>query len=115
MKINFYSSTDEVLRELGSRLRAMRIAMPLTQKEMAERTNLSVRTISNLETGNDTTLSTVVEVLRVLGQLQALELVVPEQSVRPSEIVALGKARERATSKKSKPQPTNHWKWGDEK
>ena len=94
MKITFYSSTNEVLSELGSRIKAARIAMSATQKEMAELTNLSLRTISNLENGKDVSFSTVIDVLRALGQLQSLELMVPEQGLRPSEIVAMRKPRE---------------------
>ena len=67
MKITFYASTNEVLSELGRRIKAARIALPATQKEMAEMTNLSQKTISNLETGKDVSFSTVVEVLRALG------------------------------------------------
>lgn len=115
MKITFYSSTDEVLSEIGSRIKAARIAMPATQKEMAELTNLSQRTISNLETGKDVSFSTVIEVLRALGQLQSLELMIPEQGLRPSQIVELGKPRERASSRaKGKPEQQTGWKWGDE-
>ena len=115
MKITFYSSTNEVLSEIGNRIKAARIAMPATQKEMAEYTNLSQRTISNLETGKDVSFSTIIEVLRALGQLQSLELMIPEQGLRPSQIAKLGKPRERARTKataKSKQQ--TGWKWGDE-
>ena len=57
MKIVFFSSTNEVLSEIGSRMKAARIAMSITQKEMAEMTNLSLRTISNLEAGKDVSFS----------------------------------------------------------
>jgi transcriptional regulator with XRE-family HTH domain len=115
MKITFYSSTNEVLSELGSRIKTARIAMPATQKEMAAMTNLSQKTISNLENGKDVSFSTVVEVLRALGQLQSLELMIPEQGLSPSQIAALGKPRERASSKsKEKPEAQSGWKWGDE-
>ena len=115
MNITFYSSTNEVLSELGSRIKAARIAMPATQKEMAAMTNLSQKTISNLETGKDVSFSTVIEVLRALGQLQSLELMIPEQGLSPSQLAALGKPRERASSKgKEKPETQSGWKWGDE-
>ena len=78
--------------------------MPATQKELAEMTNLSLRTISNLESGKDVSFSTVIEVLRALGQLQSLEL----------EIAALGKPRERARKKANTAAPQTGWKWGDE-
>lgn len=115
MPIQYYSSTGEVLVELGRRLKAARIAASMTQKEMAERTRLSQRTISNLETGKDVSFSTVIEVLRELGQLRSLELMLPEQGPRPSQLVALGKPRERARRRKDEQaEAAPGWKWGDE-
>jgi len=115
VKIMYYSSTNEVLSELGSRIKAARIAMDVTQKEMARLTNLSQRTISNLENGNDVSFSTVIDVLRALGQLQNLDIMIPEQGPRPSEIAALGKQRERVRSKAATTvQTQSGWKWGDE-
>ena len=90
MKIMYYSSTNEVLSELGGRIKAARIAMDVTQKEMARLTNLSQRTISNLENGKDVSFSTVIDVLRALGQLQNLDIIIPERGPRPSEIAAAG-------------------------
>lgn len=115
MKINFSSSTNEVLMEIGSRIKAARIAMPMTQKEMAEFTNLSQRTISNLETGKDVSFSTLIEVLRALGQLQSLEWMIPEIRIRPGQIAELGKPRERASRKDTNLKSSFGWKWGDEK
>ncbi len=116
MKIVFFSSTNEVLSEIGSRMKAARIAMSITQKEMAEMTNLSLRTISNLEAGKDVSFSTVIEVLRALGQLQSLEIMIPEQGPRPSDIAALGRSRQRVRSKtRSTSCSESGWKWGDEK
>ena len=116
MKITYYTSTNEVLSELGQRIKAARIAMPATQKEMAAMTDLSPKTISNLETGKDVSFATVVEVLRALGRLQSLDLMIPEPGPSPSQLAALGKQRERASSKASrKPEAQSGWKWGDEK
>ena len=114
MKIQFYSSTEEILRELGSRLKAIRIERMMTQEELAEQTNLARRTISNLESGKDISFATVIEVMRALGQLQNLDLLVPEQTVRPSQLLTQKKPRERATSKKYRPDTQSGWKWGDE-
>ena len=115
MKITFYSSTNEVLSEIGSRIKAARIAMPATQKELAELTNLSQRTISNIETGKDVSFSSLIDVLRALGLLQSLEVMIPEQGLRPADIAALGKRRERVrSSAKATVQGQSGWKWGDE-
>lgn len=115
MKISFYSSNDEVLKEIGKRIRTQRIAMNMTQKEMADRTNLTQKTISNLENGKDISFSTVIDVLRCLGQLQGLDMAVPEQIIRPSQIITGERPRERASKSKAGKNENNIWKWGDEK
>ena len=113
MKISFYSSNEEVLKEIGDRIKEARIEKDITQKEMAGRTELSQRTISNLENGRDVSFSTVIEVLRELGELQKLDILLPEGQVRPTEFVAQGKKRERASGRKDEHIDSN-WKWGDE-
>ena len=116
MKINYYSSTAEVLTEIGQRIKALRIAFPATQQELAEATGLSIKTISNLEGGKDDSFATMIEVLRALGQLQTVDLLVPEPGPRPSQIVEYGKVRQRATGKKHRvAEAASGWKWGDEK
>ena len=116
MKITYYASTSEALAEVGCRIRAARIAMPATQKELAEMTNLSLRTISNIETGKDVNFSSIIDVLRALGFLQNLEVMIPEQGPRPSQIAELGKPRERAGRKRTAGTlRETEWKWGDEK
>ncbi len=47
MKITFCSSTSEVITEIGRRVKETRLAVPLTQQDLAKLTNLSQRTISS--------------------------------------------------------------------
>ncbi len=116
MTITYDSSTAETLAEIGRRIKAERIAMSKTQEELAEMTNLSRNTISNVETGKDVSFSTIIDVLRALGRLQSLEIMIPDQGPRPSQIAALGKPRSRARSmKKMDTIPSGAWKWGDER
>ena len=114
MKISFYSSNDEVLTEIGKRIKSQRIAMNMTQTEMAERTNLTQKTISNLENGKDVSFTTVIDVLRCLGQLQGLDMAIPEQIIRPSQIITREKPRERASKSQTNKNENKNWKWGDE-
>lgn len=111
MKLTNTSSNIEIKKELGSRIKNLRIQMNMTQKDLAARTALSLHTISNLENGNDVSFTTLIEVLRELGQLQTLDLLVPEVTLRPSQLQKSEKPRERASRKKSEPSV---WKWGDE-
>lgn len=116
MKIESYWSTGEILAEIGRRVSAARIEAALTQPDVAAFTGLSIKTISNLECGKDVNLSTLIAVLRCLGQLQGLESAIPEPGIRPSVLLALkGKQPERV-GKRMKEQVSKNsaWKWGDE-
>ncbi len=116
MKITISSSTEEVLCEVGKRIKAARINANMTQRQMAENTGLSLKTVSNLENGKDVSFSTVIDVLRAMGNLQSLDVVLPENVVRPSQIVQMGKSRERVRSRKLRvAEAESGWKWGDEK
>ena len=114
VKIDYFSSTQEVLKELGRRIKKTRISMSVTQEEMAERTGLSKRTISNLETGKDVSLSTLIDILRAENLLQNMDLITPDEGIRPSQIVALGKMRERVRNEQQPGTGQTEWKWGDE-
>jgi len=91
------NSTEEILRELGSRLRDYRLQQNLPVAEVAERAGLSRNTIGNAETGRDPRLSTVVRILRVLGKLDALDAFLPPPLLSPMQLLQnKGKKRKRA-------------------
>ena len=116
MKITDYASNKEVLCELGKRIKDTRIAIPMTQKEMAKATGLGVSTVSAMEQGKNVSVDSLIRVLRVLSLVSNFDILIPEQGIRPSQIMELGKKRERATSKrKADVKGQSDWKWGDEK
>lgn len=59
---------DELERTLGARVRGARTARRLTQAELADRANVSVGALKHLETGAGATVTTLVKVLRALGE-----------------------------------------------
>ena len=115
MGITVLSSNDEVLAELGARIRAARIDMPLTQEELAKRAGVSLSMVARLERGQDVRLGNVVSVLRALGLLANLDSLVPAVLARPTDIVSLGHARRRASSPNRRGRDAQTWKWGDER
>lgn len=114
MKISYYSSIVEIQKELGFRVKSARIDKQLTQEGLAAQAGVSPKTISNLETGKDVSFKTVIEVLRALGFLQNMDLLLPEQIIRPSQLAEMGKKRERAPRQKKEKDHAD-WTWGDEK
>ena len=78
---DFYEySTPELVRLLGSRFKDYRMRCNLTQKEVAEQSGIGLTTIHKFENGTagNLSLSTFISLLRVVGQLNALDDVLPE-------------------------------------
>jgi putative transcriptional regulator len=81
--MDYYIASDTaILKELGVRLRKLRLRKNITQEDLAERTLLSVGTIKSLETGKGK-LSTLVAVLRELGTLDQLDQFIPPVTISP--------------------------------
>lgn len=103
-----------IMKELGQRMKDIRISMDMTQAEMADKSGVALRTIARMETGESVTVENVLNVLRVLGVLGNLNLLLQEQELAPTEMVDSGKKRRRAVSKGLR-KKEQAWKWGDEK
>lgn len=113
MVIDDFISNQAVGGELGRRLRASRIAYPLTQAQLAERAGVSQRTVANLEKGSDVTVTSLVSVLRALGLLSRMDLLVPVPETRPSDLLHEHAPRQRVRPSR-KVISGGDWKWGDE-
>lgn len=61
-------SSDEIATELGSRLRAHRLQLRVTQQELAARAGVNVNTVKNLESRpGASSLETMIRVAQALG------------------------------------------------
>jgi transcriptional regulator with XRE-family HTH domain len=90
----------EVLRELGTRLRAHRLQQNLGVVDLAARTGLNRNTIVNAEAGANPRLDTLVKILRVLGRLDALDAFLPPPPVSPLQLLRRARRpRQRASRK----------------
>lgn len=65
---HFALATDQEIRtELGTRLRAQRLAQALSQEELAARAGVSLSTLKRLEKSSDTSFEALVRVAMALG------------------------------------------------
>ena len=118
MRIESQLTDDAVLVELGSRLARTRLQRNLTQAGLGDEAGIGLATVQRLEAGQPARLTSLIRVLRVLGLLDALELLVPEPTPSPIERLKLqGRQRRRATRSRSAGRPAverKPWVWGDE-
>lgn len=110
--MDFYILSDKgIEKELGGRIKALRLRKNITQKELAEATTLSLNAIKALESGRSK-LSTLIAVLRELGALDHLDNFIPEISISPMQLAKMqGKERKRASGERLKDQPRDDGEW----
>ena len=70
-----FLTEQEILTELGKRLKKIRLQHNLTQKELSEEVGLSVTTISLIELGNSTTVESLIRILIRLNRINDFESV----------------------------------------
>ncbi|MHC8305877.1 helix-turn-helix domain-containing protein [Pseudomonas sp. PB3P13] len=72
LELNFVKP-DELVKRLCDRLRKERLALQLTQADVAGRAGIGTNTVSNLEAGRNVGFENVVRVAMVLGRTKELE------------------------------------------
>ena len=83
---DFYEySTPELVRLLGERFKEYRMRCNLTQKEVSEQSGIGLTTIYKFENGTagNLSLSTFILLLKVVGQINALDDLMPELPESP--------------------------------
>ena len=78
-------STPELVRLLGERFKEYRMRCNLTQKEVVEQSGIGLTTIYKFENGTagNLSLSTFILLLKVVGQVNALNDLMPELPESP--------------------------------
>ena len=93
-RMDWYGMSDiAIVSELGKRIKATRLRKNFTQTEVAERAGISVFTVSQMENGKNTSLYSLVAVLRVLRLLENINDLVPEVAVSPVELLKNNKKK----------------------
>lgn len=121
MNITGLLSDEAALSILGERLAQFRVGRGMTQAQLAVGAGVAKRTVERVESGESIQLLTLVRLCRVLGLMDGLDQLVPEQGPSPMALLK-DKARtrppQRVRSRKSAPvskhgEPST-WTWGDD-
>lgn len=98
--INFSMTDQAVAKELGLRLKQQRLNKDFSQKNIADRAGISITAVQGAERG-ETTIMTMIKILRVLGNLEQLDVFLPEPKISPLQMSKLeGKKRQKASGKR---------------
>jgi transcriptional regulator with XRE-family HTH domain len=86
---DIYALSDPaILAQIGQKLKEARIEQNISQKSLADSSGLSTFSISQMENGHNTSLLSLIMVLRALNRLDVFEGLFREKPVSP---VALSK------------------------
>ena len=103
--MDLYIQTNAaIMRQIGSKLKELRIEKNMKQKELADAAGVSVFTISSIENGKTTSLLTVIQLLRALEHLDYLDSFFQEESISPvayAKLMKNNKKKERVKSSTS--------------
>ncbi len=114
MRIEAQNSDEAILRELGSRLARARLERNTSQEQLAHEAGVGKTTVERVESGREVKLSSLIRILRALGQLDALDRLIPEPLPSPIERVRLqGRRRRRARQPQAEDSEERPWQWGD--
>ena len=118
MRLENLTADDVVLRELGERLANSRLERNISQAQLATEAGVSKTTVERLERGKEVRVGSLIRILRALGQLDALDRLLPEPLPSPIERRRLqGRRRRRARvpqgNSKAAEMPQS-WRWADD-
>ena len=97
-----FATHQEICKELGMRIRSHRMALAMTQPEVAERAGVSKGTISNIESRGQGTLESLVRVLQALGLSQELQPLFQPKPTSIAQLAQLEQAQRKRVSRKRK-------------
>lgn len=97
---------------IGERLRLYRINAEMTQIDLERKSGVSVRSISRLEQGASVQLESLIKILTALNLESNIDLLIPDQTKRPSYYLKESDKPRRRVRKKEK--SVENFKWGDE-
>ncbi len=93
-------NTEQVLLEIGERLKRQRLNLNISQKEVADKAGIGVNSVARLEDGKGSTLANLVRVLNALGVPDGMDAFLPAPVISPIQLAKLqGKIRRKASRK----------------
>jgi DNA-binding XRE family transcriptional regulator len=82
--VDKYALSDtSILKQIGIQLKRSRIEAHITQSELGKKAGVSMFSVSSVENGNNTSLLTLIQILRALNRLDFLDTFFQERQISP--------------------------------
>ena len=102
---------QEYIKELGQKIKLYRIMNEMSQQDLEEQSGVSKRSISRLEQGESIQVDNLFKILVALDLGDNIELLIPDQTKRPSYYLSREEKEPKRVGKRTK---KSNFKWGDE-
>ena len=109
--MNAQKGYQEYIKELGQKIKTYRVMNEMSQQELEDKTGVSKRSISRLEQGESVQVDNLFKILLALGLGDNIDLLVPDQTKRPSYYLENKDIKPKRVRKKTE---KTEFKWGDE-
>ena len=109
--MNKQKDYKEYIKDLGEKIKIYRIMKEMSQQDLEDQTGVSKRSISRLEQGESVQLDNLLKILLALELGDNIELLVPDQTKRPSYYLDKTDSRPKRVRKRTE---KSDFKWGDE-
>lgn len=113
MRITGFESYFTILAELGNRVKALRLASNLSQKDFSEKCGVSIGTLKRIESGEDFSVINLMRIMYGLNLTSNFEMLIPESQLDYQKIYEKKPDRKRASAKQIVPK--SKWVWGEDK
>lgn len=99
--MNWYALTDSgILQAVGHSIHQLRLNQDVSQLELARRTGLSRRTVSEVENGRPASLRTLIQLLRALERLDVLDGFEASAEISPLQAARLASQQRQRASRR---------------
>ena len=101
-----------IISEIGKFIKHTRLEQNKTQAQVAKDAGINRWTLSKIENGESISISTLIQILRVLDLLHLLNIFEIDEKISPIEYAKLKeKKRQRARSNKKETKPGEKLEW----
>lgn len=69
----YYANDEGILKQIGLHIKRCRLEMQITQQELANLSGISVFSVSSIEKGNNSSILTLVQIVRALNRMDLLD------------------------------------------